>query len=271
LSLASLNPLGAARAQNVLIPNFWDPDTRYSKPDFSTLPRLKFLTTTGFPPFNFIDRKKRLTGFHIDLARAICVELGVLPKCQIQAVPWDKLKPSIQSGEAEAIIAGLDVTTENRAIFSFSKPFLTIPGRFITLSENKLKSPIYHSLFKKTVGVVEGSAHEMFFSSSFGERKYSTFPTRQSVFNALKSGSVDAVFTDALSSTFWLASKDADDCCSFSSGAFLSKEYFGNGLTIAVSKEQTELTMGFNYALKQINEKGIFAELYLKYFPLGLF
>ena len=65
LMLASTNP---ARAQDVFIPNFWDAHERFVKPDLASLPRLKFLTTTDFPPFNFIDRKKRLSGFHIDLA-----------------------------------------------------------------------------------------------------------------------------------------------------------------------------------------------------------
>ena len=98
---------GNAAAQSVLIPNFWDPNERFVKPDLSSRQRLKFLTTTDFPPFNFIDRKKRLSGFHIDLARAICEELDMLAKCQIQALPWDELEKAIEKGEGDAIIAGL--------------------------------------------------------------------------------------------------------------------------------------------------------------------
>ena len=86
-----------AQAQSVLIPNFWDPNERFVKPDFSTRQRLKFLTTTDFPPFNFIDRKKRLSGFHVDLARAICSELDMLAKCQIQALPWDELDEALSN------------------------------------------------------------------------------------------------------------------------------------------------------------------------------
>ena len=270
-SLLTFAPVNTASAQTVLIPNFWDPNTRYTKPNFTILPRLRFLTTTDFPPFNFIDRKKRLTGFHVDLARAICAELNVLAKCQIQAVRWGDLEKMLEKGEGEAIIAGLDINATTRQKYAFSHPYLSIPGRFITRRDKPLASPVYNSLFKKTVGVVQGSAHQKYFAGAFGERKFVQFPTRQAVFNALKAGNVDAIFTDALSGSFWLASQDAAGCCDYAGGPYLSSKYFGNGLSIAVSKKDAHLANGFNYALKQISEKGVFKELYLKYFPLGLY
>jgi polar amino acid transport system substrate-binding protein len=269
-----LLPQGA-KAQSVLIPNFWDPNERFVKPDFSARQRLKFLTTTDFPPFNFIDRKKRLSGFHIDLARAICAELDMLAKCQIQALPWDELDAAMEKGEGDAIIAGLAVTAESRARYNFSRPFLQIPGRFVARreagGEPGLAEPVYEALFRKTVGVVENSGHQGYFEKVFGQREFKTYPTRQLAFNALKTGEIDAVFTDALSASFWLASATADDCCVFAGGPYLSEEFFGHGLAIAANKDDQELAVGFDYALKQINDKEIFKELYLRYFPLGLF
>lgn len=260
-----------ANAQNVLIPNFWDPNERFVKPDLSSKPRIKFLTTTDFPPFNFIDRKKRLSGFNVELARAICAELEVLSKCQIQALPWDELEKAMEDGEGEAIIAGMAISAESRGKYSFSRSYLQIPGRFVTRRDVIFEEPIYDALFKKTVGVVDGSEHQQYFSLTFGERAFKAYQTRQLAFNALKAGEVDAVFTDALSASFWLASASADDCCRFSGGPYLSEEYFGLGLAIAASKSDPDLVAGFDYALKSINDKGIFKELYLRYFPFGLF
>lgn len=257
--------------QTVPIPNFWDPNVRFVKPDLSTVPRIKFLTTTDFPPFNFVDRKKRLSGFNIDLAREICKELDVLIKCQIQALPWDQLQNALSNGEGDAIIAGLSISPNSREQYTFSKPYLNIPGRFITRRDAALSEPIYKSVFKKNIGVVQGSSHEAFFDKAFGERKFTSQPTKQAAFNALKAGTVDAVFIDAVSASFWLASENAADCCMFSGGPYLSEDFFGGGLAIATLKSNSDLVNGFNYALKQINDKGVFAELYLKYFPLGLY
>lgn len=266
--LASVAP---ARAQTVTIPNFWDPNERFVKPDLSLRPRIRFLTTTDFPPFNFVDRKKRLSGFHVDLAREICDALAVVAKCQIQALPWEELAKAIEDGEGEAIIAGLAMTEESRKVYDFSRPFLHIPGRFITRRDSEISEPLYESLFRKTVGVVEGSGHKAYFESRFANRTSRVFPTRQTAFFALKNGDVDAVFIDAVSAAFWLASASSDDCCVFAGGPFLSEEHFGRGLAIAVKKGDTALAEAFDFALKAINDSGKFEELYLRYFPLGLY
>lgn len=262
---------GSARSQDIYVPNFWDSNERYVRPDLGSLPRLRFLTTTDFPPFNFIDRRKRLSGFHVDLARAICVELEIIPKCQIQALPWSDLEFALVSGDGEALIAGTAITPETRAKYDFSHSYLRIPGRFIQRNETGLVEPLFESLADKTVGVVAGSGHAQYFDTFFTGRSVQSFPTRQLAYNALKAGELDAVFTDALSASFWLASVNAGDCCRFAGGPYISDKYFGYGMAIAVPKARTDLVTGLNFALKAINEKGIFRELYLKYFPLGLF
>ena len=48
---------------------------------------IRFLTDSDFPPFNFYDEDGVLVGFNVDLARAICLELGT--SCDIKARPWE--------------------------------------------------------------------------------------------------------------------------------------------------------------------------------------
>ncbi|MEM9331835.1 MAG: transporter substrate-binding domain-containing protein [Pseudomonadota bacterium] len=261
----------AAIAQEIEIPNFWDKHERFQKPDINAIVRLKFLTTTDFPPFNFIDRKKRLAGFHVDLSRAICEELDVLQRCQIQALPWDELLPAIKNGNGEAIIAGLAVTADMRKQLAFTRSYMQIPGRFVIRKDTALSAPAYNAIFKKLTGVVKGSSHQAYFAKVFSARKSTEFETRDAALAALEKGEVSAVFTDALSASFWLQSEASDNCCVFLDGAFMSPEFFGNGMAIAVSKDRPELADALNFALYQVNAKGKFAELYLRYFPLGLF
>lgn len=255
----------------VMIPNFWDRHERFPKPDIATIGRLKFLTTTDFPPFNFIDRKKRLTGFHVDLAREICRTLDILLRCQIQAVPWDDLLPELEKGEAEAIIAGLATEGPAAEKLAFTRRFLRIPARFVMRKDSGLEPPAFTAVFRKKTGVVAGSAHKAYFEAVFASRGFEEFPTREAALTALKDGSIDAVFSDALSLSFWLSSEQAGDCCVFLDGAFLSREHFGDGLSIAVPADQENLLAALNFALAEINRNGKFAELYLRYFPLGLF
>lgn len=271
LVVASTFAYERSHAQDILIPNFWDKNERFTKPDMSRTPRLRFLTTTDFPPFNFIDRKKRLSGFHVDLARAICTELDVLNRCEIQALPWDELSTALEKGDGDVVLAGHAINAETRKLFSFSRSYIRIPGRFISHRDAGLSAPIYESLFRKKTAVVAGSSHAAYFEKIFPNRQSAPFPSRQAALDALQKREVDAVFSDAVSLSFWLSSSASQDCCRFVDGAFESEEFFGNGMAVTLPKGDQKMIDAMNFALSQINEKGIFAELYLRYFPVGLF
>jgi polar amino acid transport system substrate-binding protein len=70
---------------------------------------------------------------------------------------------------------------------------------------------------------------------------------------------------------FWLAGSDAANCCRFAGGPYLAPEYLGTGLAIAAKADDAGLAAAFDAALQQITVKGIFAELYLRYFPVSFY
>ncbi len=263
--------VGAAAAQNPTVPNYWNPGERLIKPDLSSVDRLRFLTTTDFPPFNFIDRRKRLSGFNVDLARAICAELAIMEKCEIQALPWDELPKAMERGDGEAIIAGLEMTSETRQQYEFTRPYLQVPGRFIQRRESAISEPMAFSVRNHKTGLVAGSAHAKWFLEAFRGAASQEFPDRAAALTALKDRKVDLVFSDAVSLAFWQVSEAAGDCCAFAGGAYESPDRFGGGLSIAFAKGRTELAAASEYAIKELNDKGVFAELYLRYFPLSLY
>jgi polar amino acid transport system substrate-binding protein len=263
--------VNAAWAAEVAIPNFWDPRERLARPDLSTLPRLRFLTTTDFPPFNFIDREKRLTGFNVELARAICAELGVLPRCQIQALPWDELADALARGVGDAAIAAVETTAANRAKFEFSRAYLRIPARFVARKSDAIGEPMHQQVLLATTGLIEGSGHQKWFATAFAAARTETFATRQEALAALKAGKIGLVFSDAVSLSYWLQSDDAAGCCQWAGGAYFGEGNFSDSLAIAFPRGQTALADAADYALKELSDKGVFAEIYLRYFPQGLY
>lgn len=260
-----------SQSRNAIVPNYWDSNVRVARPEKPKITRLRFLTTTDFPPFNFIDRNKRLTGFHIDMARHICSELDILLLCQIQALPWEELDSAIEKGEGEAIIAGLEKTPVSEKLYDFSRSFLQVPARFTALRTSKLREPLARSLFQKKTGLVEGSAHARYFKTVFSNRKYIEYASLAEAQKALNEKLVDAIFSDAVSLGFWITSKSAANCCQFVGGPYVSSKYFGNGLSIAVAKGHPDLVEAIDYALRRINDNGKFKELYLRYFPVSLY
>lgn len=275
LSVAVLCALAAfavpARADEPQVPVFWDAKERLPKPDLSALERLRFLTTTDFPPFNFLDASGRLSGLHVDLARAICAELGITDKCQIQALPWGELDQALQKGDGEAIIAGIAVTQETRAKYAFSRPYLQFPARFVMPKETTVSEPIYDKIKGTSIGVIAGSAHERMLRDYFPDVKVVVYPSQERLFGDLKAGKIAGAFGDGMRFGFWLAGAEAANCCRFAGGPYLAPEYLGTGLAIAVKADNPALADAFNYALHAISVKGSFAELYLRYFPVSFY
>lgn len=271
LLIAALSVAGTARAAEPQVPVLWDAKERLPKPDLSALPRLRFLTTTDFPPFNFLDGSGKLSGFHIDLARAICAELGIVDKCQIQALPWAELEGALQKGEGEAIIAGIAATAESRSTYAFSRSYLQFPARFVTQKSKDLTEPVFDKLRGKRVGVLAGSAHERMLRDYFNTVQIVPFDRPEELYADLKAGKLDAAFGDGMRLAFWLGGSDAAGCCRFVGGPYLAPEYLGSGMAIATRADDPALAAAFDYALQEISMKSTFAEFYLRYFPVSFF
>ncbi|MER8809450.1 transporter substrate-binding domain-containing protein [Mesorhizobium australicum] len=269
--IAALSWVSGAGAAEPQVPVLWDAKERLPKPDLAALPRLRFLTTTDFPPFNFLDGAGKLSGFHIDLARAICVELGIVDKCQIQALPWAELQGALERGEGEAVIAGIAPTPQSRQTYAFSRAYLQFPARFITPKNKALAEPLFDKLHGKRVGVISGSAHERMLRDYFGTVQVVPFDKPEDLFGNLKAGKIDAAFGDGMRFAFWLGGSDAAGCCRFAGGPYLAPEYLGTGMAIATRADNPALAAALDYALQEISMKGTFAEFYLRYFPVSFF
>lgn len=260
-----------AGAQEAATPNFWDQRQRLAKPALPALERLRFLTSVDYPPFNFLDARGRLGGFNVDLVRAACEELGLIDRCQIEARPFADLLPALQRGEAEAVIAGVAVTPENRGSLAFTESYFRFAARFVTRNDRPMTAPFATTLAQKRIGVVAGSAHEAMLKAYFPVAEPVPFDSRDLALAALRGGTVDAIFGDGVGFAFWLESDAAENCCSFSGGPYFSERFLGEGLAIAIDKKNADLAKALDYAIGQVVAKRRFSELMLRYFPLSAF
>ena len=251
----------------ISIPNFWDPNHKYERPDLD-VESIKFLASDDFPPFSFRNSQGNLIGFNIDLARAICRELDL--SCSLHIKEFDQLEEALTQDEGDAIIAGISITEESQKRLLFSDVYLRIPGRFVVSTSSNLY-PIPESLEGQAISVVSGTVHESFLRQHFPNSEIAAFDEAGDARDALRNRLVAAHFADGLSLGFWLYSQNAAGCCKFAEGAWDNQEHFGPGLAIAVDPSRPKLASTFNYALARIFASGVYRELYFKYFPAGLY
>lgn len=253
------------------LPILFDSRERLPKPDLSSLLRLRFLTATDFPPFNFTDQSGKLAGFHIDLAREICAELEIADKCQIQTMPFDELRPALAASQGDAVLAGIAVTPDLRRQFAFSRPYLLLPARFVRNRSIDPGGTTAAALAGKRVGVVKATVHAKMLSAFFPAIVPIAFDDSQALLAAVKAGAVDAGFADGLQLSFWIASPAADKCCALFDGPYGSPAFLGEGLTVMLRQQDGDLRAAINHALATLSRNGRLQEIYRRYFPTSLY
>jgi polar amino acid transport system substrate-binding protein len=253
----------------VAAPSFWDPDLRLERPDISSLRAIRFLTDDDYPPLNFSRADGTLMGFNVEIARAICETLEIA--CTIQSRPWDTLIDSLESGKGDAVVASIEATSATRARVDFSQPYYQTPARFVVLKGSLLTDASPNALRGKTVGVVAGSAHEAYLKAFFPDAKLKSFASPSALQDALRGGAIGAAFGDGLTFSVWLGGQSSAGCCVFLGGPYCESRFFGEGVGVAVRKEDTDLRRAMDWALARLASRGVYAEIYLKYFPVGFY
>lgn len=262
--------LGAsASAQEVAIPNFWDPRAKLERPDLTGMRTVRFLVDDEFPPLNFTGPDGAPTGLSAELARAACERLTLT--CTVQVRRFDTLLTALGEKSGDVVAAGLPITTDLRQRFAVTTPYFKIPARFVTRKDRNMPDPRGRNLQGRTVGVIGETAHEAFARAFMGGATIRAFADLPAAQSALKAGQIDYVFADGLNLALWIGGTDAGDCCALVGGPFLESRYFGEGIGFVLRKEDETLRRALDYALQRLWDEGKYAELYLRFFPVSLY
>jgi len=230
---------------------------------------IRFLTDSDYPPFNYYDEDNVLTGFNVDIARSICLELAAA--CDIQVRAWPELLQALRRGEADAVIASHAVSANALKAVDFSDRYYHTPARFAARRSAGRLDVTPEGLEGKKIAVAKGTAHEAYLRTFFRDSSIRAYESQELARDALISGAADLLFDDGIGLAFWLNGTASKACCEFKGGPFGEPKYFGDGVAVAVNREDQQLKLLINSALKRLRENGRYEELVLRYFPLRAF
>lgn len=149
---------------------------------------------SSFAPFVFQDDSNQYTGIDMDLIKAISKDQGFT--VEVTNPGFDAAINSVQTGQADGIIAGMSVTDARKKTFDYSDPYYTANSILAVKDSSNIKS--YEELKGKTVGVKTGTASQTFLEENKSKYGYSikTFSDAASMYDSLNTGSVAAVMDD---------------------------------------------------------------------------
>ena len=115
---------------------------------------LKMGNEGTYPPFSIVDASGNLSGLEPELARELCKRLDA--DCDIQAMEFKALLPSLISGKIDVIVSQLFPKPERLEKTEFTNPVLANPNSW-AVPQGWSDAITPDTLDGKTIGTIKGS------------------------------------------------------------------------------------------------------------------
>lgn len=219
----------------------------------------------NYPPYGFQDDSGQLTGFDLDLAKAVADKMGW--GIELKPIEWSAKDAELGSGTINCIWNGF--TMEGREDgYTFSEPYMlneqvvvVRAGDGISSLDDLAGKNVITQLDSAAQDVLEGDKADL--AATFAGGAAQTISDYDNAFVQLDSHLVDAVACDLSIAQFQIAGNP---------GKFeqisepLSTEHYAVGF----KKGDTELADQVTNALKELDEEGVVKELCDKYASYGI-
>lgn len=212
-----------------------------------------------FAPMGFRDEAGNLVGFDIDLANAVCEQLGVT--ATFKPIDWDSKELALSSGTIDCVWNGMSITPERQEQMSLSQAYLN--NKIVIMTKDGVTVNSKEDLADYQIGIQAGSAAleavkaDDIYNSIQGN--LTEYPTYDEVILDMQAGRLDCMIIDEVYGGYKNAKMDQ----AFS----VSDVDFGDDLyAIGFRKSDTELTQAVNDALNALIEDGTAAQISNEWF-----
>ncbi|HFI0040061.1 TPA: ABC transporter substrate-binding protein/permease [Streptococcus suis] len=211
----------------------------------------------AYAPFEFKDSDQVYKGLDVDIINEVAKRSGWTMN---QTFPgFDAAVNAVQSGSADALMAGTTITEARKKVFTFSDPYFDTKIVVATTKSNPISS--YEDLKGKTVGVKNGTAAQAFLEENKDKYGFSikTFDTGDLMYNSLSTGAIDAVMDDE--AVIQYAIQQGQDL-----SIDIEGEAIGSfGFSVKKGSQYEYLVEDFNKALAAMKEDGTYEKIMNKW------
>ena len=183
----------------------------------------------AFAPRGFKDENGEITGFDVDLAKALATKLD--KEVEFQPIDWTMKETELNSGNIDLIWNGYTINDDRKKKVDFSVPYLKNQQVIVTLGY-----------------------------SSFNGGSAITFEDNNQALMDLEAGRIDAVVADEILVRYYISLK-GEDKFNILDENFGEEEY-----GVGIRKGDTEMVEAFNKAYKELQDEGTLAEISIKWF-----
>ncbi|ASY63247.1 Lysine-arginine-ornithine-binding periplasmic protein precursor [Sinorhizobium sojae CCBAU 05684] len=225
-------------------------------------------TEGAYPPFNNLEADGTLTGFDIDIAKALCEEMKV--ECTFVTQEWDGAIPALIAKKYDAFIASMSITEERKEKVDFTNKYYNTPPALVVPKDSPITEATEAALDGKTLGAQSSTTHSNYAEAHMKGADLKLYPTAEEYKLDLANGRIDAAIDDVVVISEWLKTDDGA-CCKLLGTLPVDPVINGEGAGIALRKGDDELREKFNKAIEAIRANGKYQEINEKYFPFDVY
>lgn len=225
-------------------------------------------TEGAYPPFNNLEADGTLTGFDIDIAKALCEQMKA--ECTFVTQDWDGIIPALEAKKFDAIIASMSITEERKQKVDFSAKYYNTPPAIVVPKDSDITAATPEALAGKTLGAQSSTTHSNYAEAHMKEAELKLYPTADEYKLDIANGRIDGVIDDVVVLSEWLKTEDGA-CCKLLGTLPIDPVINGEGAGVAVRKGETALADKFTKAIADIRASGKYQEINAKYFPFDVY
>lgn len=210
-----------------------------------------FAASGEFKPFSYVQNDMTMTGFDVEVGKAIAKELGLKPV--EKRIKFKGIVEGVKTGRADAAVASHTINDQRSKHVLFSTPYYYSGPQIFTRPDSKIKT--VEDLKGKEVAVAKGSTYAD--TAIKYTKNIKMYDSDITALKALSIGRHDAVITD------------------FVTGKSAAKEGFeivGKQLierseqAVVVPQDNAKLLKRINEALENLRKDGTLSEISKQYF-----
>ena len=214
----------------------------------------------GYMPFEMKDKKGRIIGFDVDVARKMAKDMGV--KLKLVPTAWDGIIAGLLAGKYDIIISGMTITQKRNLKINFANPYISIGQTMLVRASVAKGKKSWKDLDKPQYTIVTklGVTGEIATRRMFKHAKIRTFDTEADAVQELLNGKADAFVYDKPYNAMFMAKRGGKGI------VFWDKDLTFEPLGWAVRKGDPDFLNWLDNFLNQIKHDGTYDKIYNKWF-----
>ena len=161
----------------------------------------------GYMPFEMKDKKGRIIGYDVDMAKNMAKAMGV--KLKLVPTSWDGIIAGLLTNKYDIIMSGMTITQQRNLKVNFADPYVVVGQTILLRKELAGKIKTAKDLDKAGYSVVTklGVTGEIATRKFFKKAKILTFETESDAISEVLTGKADAMVYDQPYNIIFMAGK----------------------------------------------------------------